>query len=60
MGDEKARCGLSFMYNAPAVAIKDQDSTTKAKEEEKEFQELSERNEKQSKPEVISVENIYA
>ncbi len=59
MGDEKARCGLSFMYNAPAGAIKDQDNSNKAKEEEKEFKELSERNEKQTKPEVISKLKVF-
>ena len=32
MGDEKARLGLAFMYNAPAGALKDKEKA-KAKEE---------------------------
>lgn len=54
MGDEKARLGLSFMYCAPAGALKDKDDTSaKAKaEEEKEFQQYAARNDAQAKPEV--------
>ncbi len=52
MGDEKARLGLLFMYNAPAGALKDQDDTKKAKEEEKELQELLERSDKPTRPDV--------